>query len=250
MHLPDPIRVGCAGWTIPAAAKDSFGAGASHLARYATRFAAVEINSSFYRPHRSASYARWAESTPPDFRFAVKVPRRITHELRLERAEQEFAEFLAGPQSLGAKLGVLLVQLPPSARFVAASAERFFRVARELTAVPIACEPRHSSWFGHEAAALFGHYEVARVAADPACVPLAAEPGGATRLAYFRLHGSPRTYYSKYDDRYLDDLAIRLCQLRQEGRECWCVFDNTAEGAAYANALDLCDRLTTPAPPN
>ena len=76
------IRVGCAGWSIPREHADRFPEEGSHLARYAGRFPAVEINSSFYKPHRPATYARWAASVPADFRFSVKVPKLATHERR------------------------------------------------------------------------------------------------------------------------------------------------------------------------
>lgn len=162
--------------------------------------------------------------------------------MQLQNAEAEFATFLDGPLSLGSKLGVLLVQLPPSATFDAPSAERFFRNAREVTTVPIACEPRHRTWFEHDATELLRSHAITRVAADPVCVPAAAEPDGDLSLVYFRLHGSPKTYYSAYDDIYLRRLATRLRALHTAGREVWSIFDNTALGAATTNGLEL-DRL-------
>src|SRR6185436_11229797 len=95
-----------------------------HLARYSRRFNASEINSSFHRPHRPVTYARWAACVPEDFRFSVKVPRAITHERRLSDAADLFAGFLAELAPLEDKLGPLLVQLPPSLAFDAALAER------------------------------------------------------------------------------------------------------------------------------
>jgi hypothetical protein len=73
-------RIGCAGWSIPAAHRDRFGGGASALARYATRLHCVEINSSFHRSHKRETYARWAAAVPAQFRFAVKMPRTISHD--------------------------------------------------------------------------------------------------------------------------------------------------------------------------
>lgn len=247
MNADDGLRIGCAGWNIPAAVKQAFGDGPSHLVRYANRFTAVEINSSFYRPHRPTTYARWAESTPPKFRFSVKVPKAITHELRLQDADGPLTEFLAGPAALGEKLTVYLVQLPPSFRFEADIAEAFFETFRTKTSTAIACEPRHASWFAPAADELLRRHRIARVAADPACVQLAGEPGGAPGFIYIRLHGSPRVYYSSYDEVYLARLAARIRDDRQVGREVWCIFDNTADGAAYANAFELSARLTKPA---
>lgn len=218
------------------------GAG-SHLARYAARFPVAEINSSFHRPHRPSTYARWAAETPPGFRFAAKLPKTITHQLRLAGADEALGAFLAESAGLGEKLAVLLVQLPPSFAFDAAVAAPFFAGLAERTTASVVCEPRHPSWFEGEADGLLASHRVARVAADPARVPAAAEPGGWRGMAYHRLHGSPRMYYSSYPPEYIDSLAERLRQDADAGREAWCVFDNTASGAATANALELAAAL-------
>ena len=241
--LPAPVLVGCAGWTLPPAVHPAFPAEGSHLQRYAAVFHAVEINSSFYRPHRPATYARWRDAVPPGFRFCVKLPKAITHERRLVDAEDALAAFLAEAGALGEKLACLLVQLPPSLAFDAATADGFFAALRAATAAAAVCEPRHATWFTPEAGALLERWRIARVAADPARVPAAAEPGGWPGIAYHRLHGSPRTYYSSYDDAYLDALAARVAQDAAAGREVWCIFDNTAAGAAAQNALALLARL-------
>src|SRR3954451_5388431 len=107
-------RIGCAGWAIRREHSDRFAPVGTHLERYATLFNCVEINSCFYRPHRIATYERWAGSVPADFRFAVKLPKVITHELRLVGAESHLERFLGETSGLGAKRGPILVQLPPS----------------------------------------------------------------------------------------------------------------------------------------
>ena len=239
---PRPVRayVGCAGWSLPRDAQPHFPAEGTHLTRYAARFPAVEINSSFYRPHRPATYARWAASVPPGFRFSVKLPRTITHERRLADAAPLLDAFLAEAGALGPALGCLLVQLPPSGAYAAATADAFFAALRARYAGAVAAEPRHASWFTAEAERLLTAWHVARVAADPARVPAAAEPGGWPGTVYYRLHGSPRTYYSAYDAAFLDALAPRLLAAPAGA---WCVFDNTALGAATVNALELLDRV-------
>src|SRR5437763_17203339 len=88
------VFIGCAGWSIPREHAGHFRAKGSHLERYAGRFTAVEINSSFYRPHRATTYGRWAASVPANFRFAVKVPKEITHALRLVGAADLLDRFL------------------------------------------------------------------------------------------------------------------------------------------------------------
>ncbi|HEX2778378.1 MAG TPA: DUF72 domain-containing protein [Gemmatimonadaceae bacterium] len=237
------VRVGTAGWSLPVAVQPAFSGEGSHLERYAGRFAAAEINTSFYRSHRADTWARWAASVPADFAFAVKVPKTITHEQRLVSPGAALDAFLAEVRSLGAKLGPLLVQLPPKLDFDAAVAKPFFIELRARHTGPVAVEPRHPSWFDAAADALLAEHRVARVAADPAPVPAAAIPGGDATLVYYRLHGSPRTYYSSYDDDYLDALALRLRDVSARSNETWCIFDNTASGAAAANALALAERL-------
>ncbi|SFU92784.1 DUF72 domain-containing protein [Pseudoduganella namucuonensis] len=233
------VRTGCASWSIPRAAAADFPAEGSHLQRYAAVFNAVEINSSFYRPHQPRTYARWAADVPDDFRFSVKAPRRVTHERRLDDCAEPMAQFAGGTAALGAKLGCVLVQLPPSLDFDAATARAFFKLARRHFDCMIACEARHASWFSDAATRLLEKAGVTRVIADPA----KGQPGEhvpTTPGAYVRLHGSPRVYYSSYEDEALDRYAALLA--RADG-ESWCVFDNTASGASVPNAVALLRRL-------
>lgn len=235
------IRIGTAGWSFPCAL-DGFPAEGTGLERYAARFNAVEINSSFYRPHQHKTYERWAASTPPAFRFAVKVPRTISHERRLVDCREPLARFIGECSGLGDKLGPLLIQLPPSLKFDAAVVSRFFEGWRERVSGPTVVEPRHASWFEDEASVLMTRFEVARVAADPAVVPAAAEPGGWPALTYRRLHGAPVIYASAYDDKLLQALSKSL-EGEARTSEVWCVFDNTKFGAATTDALKVMDRV-------
>jgi uncharacterized protein YecE (DUF72 family) len=236
------IRIGTAGWSIPKESSGLFEPGPSQLARYGSRFFAVEINSSFYRPHRPSTYARWARSVPEGFRFAVKIPKEITHERRLLDAIPPLQRFLAEAGALAEKLGPLLVQLPPSLPFRQETALGFFHALRDRFDGDVACEPRHASWFTEDVDGRLAELRIARVVADPARLPEAQEPGGWPELAYFRLHGSPRIYYSPYPPDFLDDLATRLREQAARA-ETWCIFDNTALGAATGDALGTLDRL-------
>lgn len=122
--------MGTAGWNVPSQyAAQSCGTGA-HLERYARRLNAVEINSSFYRPHRRQTFERWAGSVPPHFRFAVKIPRQITPVCGLVDSEERLDSFAAEVAGLGTSLGVLLVQLPPSLAFDVECATQFFAALR------------------------------------------------------------------------------------------------------------------------
>jgi uncharacterized protein YecE (DUF72 family) len=236
---PTQVRIGCAGWSILSRHAGLFEGGSSHLARYATRFDAVEINSSFYRPHAATTYARWASSVPRGFRFSVKLPKTITHDARLRAvgaAISRFADEIAG---LGTRLGGVLVQLPPSLTFDARLANSFFAALRRRIDSPVACEPRHPSWFEPRVDALWERHDIARVAADPARCPEAAHPGGQGRWRYWRWHGSPRMYYDGYDETRLRALADAILAQPAPRRVAWCIFDNTAGGHAIANAARL-----------
>ena len=159
-----PARIGTAGWSIPKEHAAPFPATGSHLERYAKVLNAVEINSSFYRPHRTATYERWAASVPEEFRFAVKIPKAITHERRLKEAGDLLDRFLLEVAGLGPKLGPLLVQLPPSLAFQDGVADRFLADLRSRIGGSIVCEPRHASWFTPDVDGLLGEFGVARVA--------------------------------------------------------------------------------------
>jgi len=207
------------------------------LARYATRFNATEVNSSFHRPHRRDTYVRWAASVPAGFRFSVKLPRTITHDARLRGAARELDRFAGEVDGLGRKLAMVLVQLPPGLPFDARTASTFFAMLRRRFDVGIACEARHASWFTPAAQALWRRHAIARVAADPP-VPDGAsrEPGGDMRVRYWRWHGWPRVYYSAYDEEALGTLANAM----RAGRGTrWAIFDNTAHGHAVTDALRL-----------
>jgi len=239
--------IGTAGWSIPKAVADAFPAGASHLERYAAVLPVAEINSSFHRPHRRATYARWAASVSPEFRFSVKLPKEISHTRKLVDCIEPLDAFVEQAGGLGDRLGVVLVQLPPSLAFDPATASAFFAAARQRLgdAVGFACEPRHATWFAADADALFVEHRVARVTADPVLAPGGEQPGGWPGLRYRRLHGTPRVYYSAYDAERLAALAKTLAAEGGDGAPSWCIFDNTALGAATRDALDLL-ALTSP----
>jgi uncharacterized protein YecE (DUF72 family) len=206
-------------------------------------FAAAEINSSFHRPHRESTYARWAAAVPRDFRFSVKLARTITHDAKLVRAGPLLDAFLGPVRALGDKLGCLLVQLPPKLELDPPVARRFFAALRARDVPAVALEPRHPSWFSAEADAFLAKHGVVRVAADPPRAPGGDAPGGDRAFSYWRLHGTPRMYYSSYGDDFIARLAA---DMRRDDRPGWCIFDNTAGNAAVPNALSLMQRLEEP----
>jgi uncharacterized protein YecE (DUF72 family) len=247
------IHIGTAGWTLPKDHAPAFpppgDANLTHLQRYAHRLHCVEINSSFHRPHLRKTWERWAATTPPNFRFSVKLPRTITHEAKLNNTGALLQTFLDQATGLNAgpvpKLGPLLIQLPPSLVFDEPLVHDFLSTFRELHPAPsptdnlAALEPRHPSWFTPVSDRLLRSFAIARVAADPPKgSPQAATPGGAQHLHYYRLHGAPRTYYSNYSNADLTQITHTL-RADPPTAHLWVIFDNTALGHATANALHL-----------
>lgn len=241
------MRIGLAGWSeavsrygkwLPLSSAPERKSG---LARYAEAFDFVEINASFYRQVRPATYGKWAGEVPSDFRFSVKMHRLITHYTRLKNTGL-LADFFGPVASLGDKLSVVLVQLPPTLIFDRAVANDFFAALRKLYRGCAVCEPRHASWTGADARELLSLHRIGPVFTE---IPLAGEDPLQTARAgiplYVRLHGTPRRYHSSYSK---VDLA-RLAQFLgvHADRRRYVVFDNTAGPAGVRNALEL-RRLT------
>jgi uncharacterized protein YecE (DUF72 family) len=239
------IRVGTAGWVVPKAHGHAVATEGSHLERYAGVMNGVEINSTFYRPHLARTFERWVATTPDDFRFAVKLAKVVTHGAKLCRCGAELAAFFDNVRPLGEKLGPVLVQLPPKLAFEEGTAREFFETLRELHSGQVVVEPRHGSWFAPSVERLLREFDVARAMADPPQgSALASEPRGWSGLRYYRLHGSPRKYWSAYDDDFLSALAKKI-KAEKRAKDVWVIFDNTASNHALGNAMTL-RRLLAP----
>lgn len=212
--------IATAGWSIPGTVAGRFAQEGSGLSRYASVFSGVEINSTFYRRHQEATFARWAEAVPRGFRFAVKMPRTITHESAMKDVGEGFALFLQDISPLADKRGPLLCQLPPSLAFDAERMDRAFATMRWMDQGIIVIEARHGSWAGEEALALLDTYSLRRVLADPA--PVWPVETFDDRPFYVRLHGKPKVYHSSYTAAEITAFAELLApggwvRLRQYG---------------------------------
>lgn len=237
MAVLDNLHIGCASWQVPKSLTEDFGGEGTHLQRYAHRLGVVEVNSSFYKEHRHKSWAKWRDETPEGFRFAVKAPRWLTHDQGLA-GTQGLDNFLEQISGLGEKLGPVLLQLPPKLAFDPEGMRPFFEALRERHQGPVVCEPRHESWITEEGDAFLEEYRVARAEVDPSRHAGDDEPGGWPGLRYVRLHGSPRRFYSEYEEPWLREMAQQLRAFSRE-TETWCIFNNTARDGGARNALTL-----------
>jgi uncharacterized protein YecE (DUF72 family) len=206
------------------------------------RFNTIELNGSFYSLQRPQSFAQWHEQTPPDFVFAIKGSRYITHMLRLRRIEGALANFFAqGLLVFGAKLGPILWQLPPNFNFEPERLEAFFSLlpktrkqAADLArnhderlkdrswfdvskGSPIrhAIEIRHESFVNEEFIRLLRRYDIGLVVADTVEWPLLMDV--TSNFVYCRLHGSEELYASDYEGEALDIWANRVLSWAQGG---------------------------------
>jgi uncharacterized protein YecE (DUF72 family) len=233
------IRVGCSGWNYPDWRERVYPRGVPQrrwLEHYATLFDTVEVNSTFYRLAKPKAVAAWVEATPPDFLFAVKASRFLTHMKRLTDMEQGIGRFYdaIAPLAESPKLGPVLWQLP----------ERMDRdiprLADALDALPAGrhCfEFRHESWFCDEVLDLLRSHDVALAVGDHPERPW--QPWVRTAdWGFVRFHYGSRGRRGNYSDAELDELAPRVKKLAR-GAEVFVYFNNDWEGFAVNNAARL-----------
>ncbi len=214
---------------------------AEWLKFYATHFATVEVNNSFYRLPSENAFANWHDSSPANFTFAVKVSRYITHIKRLKNTEEAVEKFITRAKGLKGKLGPLLYQLPPNMHRNDEVLQAF------LSALPQGLkhviEFRHQSWLEERTFEILHEYNIGFCVFDMPDVncPLVAT----TDFAYIRFHGSSGLYSSCYSDDELANWAKKLADLAANLEAVYIYFNNDAEAFAVKNALSLGSYLGT-----
>lgn len=237
------LHLGTCGWNYPDW-RDGFYAGlpsCDWLGRYASRFKAVEVDSTFYRQQRPATFAHWREQTPDNFVFAIKGHRYLTHVLRLTVPPEALEKSRAAAAMLGGKLAAVLWQTPRSLHKDLARLEGFAALLRAWPEARHVLEFRHSSWFDGETAACLREHNLANCLSDAADWPL--WEAVTSDLVYLRLHGHAATYSSRYSEAELAAWADRIRGWLKRGCTVHVYFDNTAGGAALDNALRLGEML-------
>jgi uncharacterized protein YecE (DUF72 family) len=157
-----------------------------YLSLYSRIFNAVEIDSTFYGIPRMSSVAHWGDQSPSGFKFCLKLPRSITHEAKLVDVQDELASFVKSACHLGDKLGVILIQFPPS--FDAANQVVFEQFLKDLPEEQaFAVEFRHPSWYAPKTTQLLADHEVCWVASEYPGVPREVEL--TTGMMFIRLVG-------------------------------------------------------------
>jgi uncharacterized protein YecE (DUF72 family) len=235
------FRIGTSGWSYKHW-RDTFYEGvpiSRWLERYAEVFDCVELNGSFYRLPKRSTFESWAKRTPPQFKFAVKGSRFITHLKRLREPHEHVDRFFDAATGLGPKLGPVLWQLPPAF-------SRDDDVLRQfLTALPLSAqhtiEFRHSTWLVELVFDLLRRHDVALCIPDHPRMPKSLTLTAS--WTYLRFHyGATST--GNYPDDALRNWADWLRDRHAAGVSAWAFFNNDWNTYAPANALTLRNELS------
>ena len=238
---------GTSGLVLPVPNKQAFPAeyrAGTRLTYYSTLFNSLEVNSSFYKIPRAATFAKWVTEVPDDFRFTVKLWRGITHAPSLAFAPSAIDLFMQAAAHLRPKKGCLLIQLPPGARVDRApQLERLLEaVARQAEGWKLAIEFRDNSWYVDATDALLERFSAGRVLQDmPAS--LNWEETTIASFVYLRYHGPAGDYRGGYSKERLSRDASRIKNWLAEGKEVYVYFNNTI-GSALPDAQFLMGQLS------
>jgi uncharacterized protein YecE (DUF72 family) len=238
-----PVRVGCSGWQYDSWRGRLYPEGLGKgrwLERYAEAFDTVEVNSTFYRLASRDAVARWVGQTPPDFVFAAKASRYLTHVRRLQEIEQGIERYYERIEPLvrSGKLGPVVWQFPATFR------RDDERLAGALPLLPPGrhCfEFRHESWFTEPVYELLRAHGAALVIADHPRWPFQAREL-TTDWTLVRLHHGHRGRRGNYSEAEIEEWARRIAGWRRRA-EVLVYFNNDWEGFAVDNALSLKRRL-------
>jgi uncharacterized protein YecE (DUF72 family) len=234
------IHVGTSGWSYDHWHGELYPHGSpvrDRLGHYVQRFGTAELNASFYRWPRNASFARWRDVLPPGFQLSVKAPRGLTHARKLYAPEPWVERITACWHELGDKRAVLLVQLPPTLARDDARLDYF--LGRLPWWVRVAVELRHPSWDHDDVYALLERHGAAYCVMSGAQLPCRLR--ATAPFVYVRLHGPDRSwlYGGSYSDDDLRWWADRMREWEQQGREVFAYFNNDGDANAVRNASTL-----------
>lgn len=234
------VHIGTSGWSYAHWAGVLYPDGLpprERLDRYVRHFATAELNSSYYRWPRDATFARWRRRLPPGFLLSVKAPGLLTHVQRLYAPERWLARIGRALGRLGDRCGVLLVQLSPE--FAVDEARLGYFLACVPEGLRVAVEMRHPSWHTERVFALLERYGAAYCVMSGAGLPCVLR--ATARTVYVRLHGPDRhaLYAGSYGEADLRWWAARVREWEGAGHEVFVYFNNDGGGNAVRNAAGL-----------
>jgi len=241
MRRAPAFRIGCSGWQYRHWKGDFYPADLrphDWLEYYARHFDTVEVNNSFYRLPGEGVFESWRTRTPPNFVFAVKASRFLTHMKKLNDPEEPIERLFSRAFELGGKLGPVLYQLPGQ------MPKNIDRLAGLLAVLPSrvkhAIEFRNPSWYDDDVMQLLRRHNVALCLHD---MSGSAAPRLLTaRFTYVRLHGASGRYDGGYSQETLEDWAEWLAA---NGHPAFVYFNNDIGGHAPCDAARLKNVLAT-----
>lgn len=213
----------------------------SRLHYYATLFNSVELNNTFYKLPRAATFEKWSADVPVHFKFSIKLWKEITHIKELNYNDEDISRFMLSAGSLGAKTSCLLIQFPGKISF-----DYFGKVEVMLQQIKqadenkqwtIAVEFRNDSWYVSETNELLDEYNATMVIHDIR----KGKNSGVNKKApvvYIRFHGPAGDYRGSYDKKFLESQAVLISEWMMEGKNVYAYFNNTI-GDAFENAQSL-----------
>lgn len=272
------VHIGMAGWVYPDWRGGFYPKGLTQkneLAYASSHVTSIELNGSFYSLQKPSSWTSWRDATPDDFVFSVKAPRFITHIRRLDDVHEPLANFFAsGLLALGAKLGAILWQLPPSLEFEPYLLERFLEQLPHTTTEAVALaqergarmtgkeyletdadrpvrhalEVRHSTFGSDHVVELLTEHRVAAVYGDSAGKwPVIDAP--TTDFRYARLHADKALYPDGwYEAADIDRWAHTIEGWLDSGQDAYIYFDNDSKVRAPIDAMSLIERMALDTP--
>jgi len=215
------------------------------LKYFSRHFKTTEVNYSFYRLPRPATYQNWYSQTPGDFLFTVKASRFITHIKRLKEVYPVWKVFIKNALNLKKKLGPILFQFPPNFKAIDENIERlkdFLKLIENSKfqssgfKIRFAFEFRHKTWCQEKIYKILKKYNTAWVIADSPHYPKAEIL--TADFVYIRMHGSKILFSSKYTKKELKDLAKKIKRW-SKNKDIFVYFNNDAYGHAIENARTL-----------
>ena len=217
------------------------------LAFYDQLFKTVELNTSFYHNPRLDSILRWAKTVSEGFRFAVKLPQRITHEKKLVDTQTDVQHFMGLIDGFGPKIGPILIQLPPSFDADLSIMRKFLKILPDR--YRYALEVRHPSWLkDHQFFDLLTHFDIAYCIVDEPLLPPVLNI--TTDFTYIRWHGhGKRIWYDyKYQQKDIETWSSRVIKVADQVKTVYGYFNNHFHGYAINNCRDLLNLLGQSAP--
>jgi uncharacterized protein YecE (DUF72 family) len=239
------VYIGTSGW-IYKHWKDNWYKGVrpkDYLNYMTSKFNALEANGTFYRLPKRESFEAWRANTPPDFRFAIKAHRFLTHRKKLKDVAEGIGRQKEAAGGLQEKLAVVVWQLPGNFRANVDRLRSFLADLQSWSETRHALEFRHESWFTSEVAAVLADHRIAVCISDAPKWPIWHEI--TTDLVYIRLHGHEYLYASPYSDEQLDSWADKIRGWRDGGCDVHVYFDNDWHANAPYDAEKLKQRLVS-----